>query len=245
MSTIFKKILFSCVALFAVASNANALTSNGSDGAFIANGEITLNVTDGQVFNFTTIDINSGGILNLIGSSPSSSFSMLASGDINIAGLLNIYTNTIFETSGHFNISGKVNSFNQSSVTISNGAVNSNFESVNKLNPVNLDLKSGIKACMLGDCGNLEIRAGGTLTLSPHDSYPLPSASYPVPYSSGLITLKPNLERIVTIDITNSITQSFPTSPTLTPSLVPEPSSYALLLSGIALITLARRKTSN
>lgn len=186
MSTIFKKILFSCVALFAVASNANALTSNGSDGAFIVNGEITLNVTDGQVFNFTTIDINSGGILNLIGSSPSSSFSMLASGDINIAGLLNIYTNTVFGAAGNINITGTLDTKNQSSVSFStNGLIN-------------------ITGNLLNDGLPIISNIGG--------DFNLPS----IPPKIDLIS-----------------------------SPVPEPSSYALLLSGIALITLARRKTSN
>lgn len=196
MSTIFKKIVFSCLALFAVISNANALSSNGSDGAFVVNGEVTLNVTDGQVFNFTRIDINSGGILNLVSSTPSSSFSMLASGDINIAGLLNVFTNTIFETPGNINISGIMDVKNQSTVSFSSNTF-INFGNI---------LFDGVPF--------LPPNTGGVI----------------LPNTGGEISVNPSFP---------------PSSDTITITPVPEPSSYALLLSGIALINLARRKTFN
>lgn len=103
--------------------NAYALDSNGEDGALFIQDEVTLSVIDGQIFNFTTIDIASGGILNLRNTQPNSSFSMLATGNVNIAGLLNVFTNTTIQAGGNINVSGSVDIKNQSSLSLTSSDI--------------------------------------------------------------------------------------------------------------------------
>ncbi len=119
------KILICTALIFSTITNAQALSSNGADGAFLLNSELTLSVLDGQVFNYTTIDIGVNGILNLFGTTAGSTFSMLASGDINIAGIVNFFTNTNIVSDGAINISGTFDIKNGSALTlISTNATN-------------------------------------------------------------------------------------------------------------------------
>jgi hypothetical protein len=98
--------------------NANALTSTGVDGALFVNSATTINLTDNQVFNFTTIDITQGGILSFSGLSSNQTFSVLASGNINIAGIINLTSNAIFETPNSFNLDGNIYIPNNSVLTL-------------------------------------------------------------------------------------------------------------------------------
>lgn len=113
-----KKIIIGTLLTFSAITNAQALSSNGTDGAFLLNSELTLTVLDGDVFNFTTIDIGTNGILNLFGTPASSSFSMLASGDVHIAGIVNFFTNTNILSEGAIDVSGTLDMKNGSSITL-------------------------------------------------------------------------------------------------------------------------------
>lgn len=119
-----KKILISTVLLFSTINNVQALSSNGTDGSFLLNSELTLTVLDGQVFNYTSIDIGSNGILNLFGTTAGSTFSMLASGDINIAGIVNFFTNTNIVSDSAINVTGTLDIKNGSALTLSSNAIN-------------------------------------------------------------------------------------------------------------------------
>lgn len=98
--------------------NASALTSTGVDGALFVDNATTINLTDNQIFNFTTIDITPTGILNFSGLSANQTFSMLASGDINIGGILNIFSSVLFETPNGFNLSGTIYIPNNANITV-------------------------------------------------------------------------------------------------------------------------------
>lgn len=103
--------------------NANALTSTGVDGALFVDSATTINLTDNQILNFTTIDITPTGILNFSGLSANQTFSMLASGDINIGGILNIFSNVLFETPNSFNFSGTIYIPNSANLTVNANSV--------------------------------------------------------------------------------------------------------------------------
>ena len=179
----FRYITLVAVILANTISHANALSSDGSRGALLVNNEVRLKVMDSQVLNFTTIDINPGGVLHIFNEVQNISFSLLASGDINIAGILNIYSNTIIESAGNISITGIIDIKNQSTLTLASNSIVINSGSL---------------------------------------------------YFDGL-----------PINSTNGEDIKIPSMPLLINSPVPEPSSYALLISGIALIILARRNTLN
>lgn len=108
-SILFSKSCLTCCLVFALfTQNSKAALSNGSDGAFFINDAYTLNATNNQIFNFTTFDILSSGILNFSGLLPTDTVTFLTTGDINIGGILNINSNIIFETLGDIYITGSV-----------------------------------------------------------------------------------------------------------------------------------------
>ena len=108
-SILFSKSCLTCCLVFALfTQNSKAALSDGSDGAFFINDAYTLNATNNQIFNFTTFDVLSSGILNFSGLLPTDTVTFLATGDINIGGILNINSNIIFETLGNIYITGSV-----------------------------------------------------------------------------------------------------------------------------------------
>lgn len=165
-------------------SNAYALDSNGEDGTLFIQDEVTFNIIDGQTFNFTSINIASSGILNLRSIQPNSSFSMLATGNVNIAGLLNVFTNTSIQAGGDITVSGTV------------------------------DIKNATSLSLITD--NSVSITGGVLM-----------AGEPIPINTSS-------------EIT--IGSPFPVKQPIV-SAVPEPSSFALLVSGLALVASRKRQT--
>ena len=174
--------VIACALLLPI-SNAYALISNGEDGALFIQDEVTFNVIDGQTFNFTTINIASSGILNLRSIQPNSSFSMLATGNVNIAGLLNIFTNTIIQAGGDIAV----------------GTV---------------DIKNATSLSLITD--NRVSITGSVLM-----------AGEPIPI---------NTSSEITIGSPLSVIQPIVSN-------VPEPSSFALLVSGLALVASRKRQT--
>lgn len=65
-----------------------AMTSNGSDGAFVLDGFMSLSVTNQQIFNYTTFDLRPGSILEFNGIGTGDEVTILSLGDINLDGTL-------------------------------------------------------------------------------------------------------------------------------------------------------------
>lgn len=257
-------------------SNANALTSNGSDGAFNVNGEVTLHVSDGQVFNFTTINVATNSILKITGLDASQTFTMLASGDINlnIGSQINLSSNAMFEAAGSINLHGNIyNSSSTSTIslfsgtTLNGGALTLNHNTGEIINNKPVTQANGTVSISTGGFestgfDNVSIDAGGSLYVvedRPYSGsrdiwiYPnelnedeglveFTSPSKWITLSDGQIKLadwvfSPSEPKFILLTDGNSTSEQ-----TIFITAIPEPSNDALLLSGIALITLAKRK---
>lgn len=158
-------------------ANANALVSNGLDGAFEVNNEVTLHVSDGQVFNFTTINVATNGILNITGLDASQTFTMLASGDINlnIGSQINLSSNAMFEAAGSINLLGNIyNSSSTSTISLfagtnlNGGALTLNHNTGEIINNKPVILANGTVSISTGGFestafDNVSIDAGGSL----------------------------------------------------------------------------------
>jgi hypothetical protein len=201
-------------------NSAYALTSTGADGAFSLNNSLTLNASNNQTFNYTTFDLQSGGILDFSGLTRSDSIFILATGDIYLNGILNLYSNLTFETTGNVFVNGTVEigsstfqlsattiNFGSSSILNANGGGSINFVSGNSAD--NNQNPPGY--------GDVCISIRG---LSCND-YP-PTKDITIG-NGGLVNISPG----ATISIT---------------SPVPEPSNHTLLLAGIGLFYLRRTK---
>ena len=82
--------LLACAALTAHAQNTFSSGSTGADGAFAPNTSQTIVVPDSGVFNFTTVTIPSGVTITFARNSTNKPVTILASGDVVIAGTINI-----------------------------------------------------------------------------------------------------------------------------------------------------------
>jgi len=103
VTALFLVIFFSPV-------TANAYTSSGADGPFQPTTSVVLNSTQ-SIFDFTNIFIPSGVTVSFSGLSSAQPIELLATGNIDIAGTINMGANSLWiETPGSLSVSGSLNS---------------------------------------------------------------------------------------------------------------------------------------
>lgn len=101
---------------------ANAYTSSGIDGQFNPTSSVVLDPSK-QVFNFTSIFIPNGVTVSFSGLS-NQPIELLATGNINIAGILDVGSNSLWiETPGTFSLTGSLNS-GSGSLSLTAGVLN-------------------------------------------------------------------------------------------------------------------------
>lgn len=222
--------------------NVFATTSNGADGAFLINDVFTLNATNNQIFNFTTFDVLSGGVLNFSGLTPTDTITFLATGDINLGGILNFSSNVNFETSGNIFIDGNINVPSTSAFTLITNAASSTIDissgSVISIGNNPISNPSPNDPILLPPATNNPILSEVVFNPSSFGSkVGLDTANTPIsnPSTGGGIVIGGGNGNIVT-------TGSSFTGGNISIAAVPEPETYIQLLCGLALLTLARRK---
>ena len=110
MSNFFKLTLAFAITALINTNNAFALTSSGTDGAFMLNSVLNINASNNQVFNYTVVDLQVGSILDFSGLNSGDSVFILSVNDISLDGIINLpsYTSFTFETSGNIHLGGSV-----------------------------------------------------------------------------------------------------------------------------------------
>lgn len=234
-------------------NNAQALASTGVDGGFSLNHALVLNASNNQIFNFTNFDLQSGGVLDFSGLSYGDSISIIASNDIHLDGILNLSSNLTFETKGSVFVNGTINVGQNvfsliaaSTINLNAGsAINTNVNTLTNGGNVNLINVATDKPILSDNSNSAGINVGaGSISLGGclfcnDKSITSPPKMIGVPVGGQVL--------ISDFPIISGASSPTPTTSLIIGglTLVPEPSSYALLLAGISLFILRRNKLSN
>lgn len=188
-------------------SAVTSLTSDGSDGALLEDNSLTLAATNNQKFNYTTINLGAGSILDFSGVNSGDSVFILGIGDFRLDGIINLpsLTSFTFETTGNIYLDGSMLSFHSN------------------LSFISQSFYGGSNSIITDSGGSIYIYAGDGVVTN-NGKFDLGA---PPPYdisigNGGGIALNP--------------------SPI---TVVPEPTSYALLLAGLGLIGFVTRRTQS
>lgn len=185
-------------------SPAFALTSNGIDGALVANTSLTLTATNNQTFNYTTINLGAGSTLDFSGISSGDSVFILGTGDFKLDGIINLPSSTsfTFETTGGIYLDGSI------------------LTSHSNLSFISQSLYLGSNSIITDAGGNISIDAGyGSVTTNGKIDLGAPPPQDVSIGNGGGIALNP--------------------SPL---TLVPEPTSYAMMALGLLVMTYRARR---
>ncbi len=186
---------------------AKAYTSSGADGLFQPTTSVVLNSTQ-SIFDFTNIFIPSGVTVNFSGLSSAQPIELLATGNIDIAGTLNMSANSLWiETPGSLSVSGSLNSLGgtlslvasnvnlSGSITNAGGSISltdtggtlpgSGLCSGTSAGGVTLLIAGGGGSVISGSCSGPLLGAGGGGIITPGGSIVLS----PVPEPDGWVML--------------------------------------------------------
>lgn len=198
---------------------ANAYTSSGIDGYFNPTTSVVFDLTQ-QTFNFTNMFIPSGVTVSFSGFTSTQPIEMLAMGNIDIAGTLDLGLNSLWlETPASISVLGSI-------ILGSGGSLSVVANSVNM---------SGV---VLAPSGNILLKAdGGIITVADSRGVSICSGCSNL-LTSGTITL--NNGGGIIVDEGNISSCSG-----LSLSAVPEPESYVMMLVGFSLVDfMVRRRKS-
>jgi hypothetical protein len=221
-------------AIFFAPVNANAYTSTGADGYFQPGASIVLDLTQ-PIFNFTSIFIPGGVTVSFGGLTSAQPIELLAAGNIDIAGILDVGANNLWiETPGSISFSGTLNS---SGGTLSLVAGNINFTGAitgtltgGKGVPTD---RGGILA---SEGGDINITGGANLSVGGGDA--IRSGVGSVTGGSGAISIVSGGGIVNTGagDISGNVSLLSP---------VPEPDGWALFAAGLVVtgFTAYRRRS--
>ncbi len=220
---------------------ANAYTSSGIDGYFNPTTSVVFDLTQ-QTFNFTNMFIPSGVTVSFSGFTSTQPIEMLAMGNIDIAGTLDLGLNSLWlETPASISVLGSIilgsggslsvvaNSVNMNPILPENGLKGSLSVVANSVN------MSGV---VLAPSGNILLKAdGGIITVADSRGVSICSGCSNL-LTSGTITL--NNGGGIIVDEGNISSCSG-----LSLSAVPEPESYVMMLVGFSLVDfMVRRRKS-
>lgn len=136
---------------------ASAYTSSGADGIFQPATSVVIDLSQ-PVFNFASIYIPSGVTVSFSGLSSPQTVLWLATGNIDIAGTLDLgFNNLWIETPGNISLSGTLNA--------SGGTLTLVADTVNASGIINIPASSGNISPLPG--GNITIRDPGAIILTP------------------------------------------------------------------------------
>lgn len=183
---------------------ATSLVSNGNDGSLVVNNSLTLTATNNQRFNYTTINLGAGGVLDFSGTNSGDSVFILGTGDFKLDGIINLpsLTSFTFETTGGIYLDGSI------------------LTSHSNLSFLSQSLYLDSSSIITDAGGNISIDAGyGSVTNNGKVDLGVPPPQDISIGNGGGIALNP--------------------SPL---TVVPEPTSYAMMALGLLVITYTARR---